>query len=635
MKKRNSRLWPWNPGSPQIKDRPATPAPLFPALLRFWTRIRRASPACVANARIEPPGAPRPDAAGEGLPAVIAADDEARWLDALNMELEAYGFTPVGLGPSGPPRLMRLRGKRPRRIEFGAIVSVILYAHDADAALEQTTASILDQTWRPLEVIIVDDGSAAATQAIAIDLVQRDARVRLLTNPVSLGRGAADYRALAFVSGHYVTSLAAGDWAHPEWIERFLAALLDQGAGARAVTSPPLTPSPGGVSGTQRAGGAAGALEEQLRQEGIVALVETSFLRECLKQWDSTRTDGMAELVARLTAAHPEGCAALRVPGVLLSAAGVPVSQANLPSAEPADRHGSEGPVGPEPTGLVSRARMSMQSAPPSGTARPDRVIWMYWTDSGSGRARPPYLEVCLESVRRRSGCEVRVCDEVSARELLPELPDSFLKLIPAHQADLFRIGILAKFGGMYVDFDTFVLHSLAPLFDCLDEHELFVTDWRPRHRDPREWYPVATGILGPARPSLPLMRATFERQLEALRNRADALALPGPYPIAWTELLDDIFVRCYFEHQPEVLVRDGAATWYAVSGGTDWYGGNLLHPLRSMQEIGGELPDSELFTIANSLLPDDVKYASVSDLIKHNTILAHLLRQAAAPGEQ
>jgi len=96
----------------------------------------------------------------------------------------------------------------------------------------------------------------------------------------------------------------------------------------------------------------------------------------------------------------------------------------------------------------------------------------MHWVDDPNGNPRPPYLDVCLESIYSRSECEVRVCNQTKAHELSPELPQAFDKLIPAHQADVFRIGVLGKYGGIYLDFDTFVLKSLRGLFSLLNDYE-------------------------------------------------------------------------------------------------------------------------------------------------------------------
>ncbi|MFN3597698.1 MAG: glycosyltransferase family 2 protein, partial [Rubricoccaceae bacterium] len=49
----------------------------------------------------------------------------------------------------------------------GPIVSVLLAAYNAEAFLAETLNSVLAQTHRPLEIIVVDDGSSDGTLALA------------------------------------------------------------------------------------------------------------------------------------------------------------------------------------------------------------------------------------------------------------------------------------------------------------------------------------------------------------------------------------------------------------------------------------------------------------------------------------
>ena len=272
--------------------------------------------------------------------------------------------------------------------------------------------------------------------------------------------------------------------------------------------------------------------------------------------------------------------------------------------------------------------------------------VWVYWVDKQHSH-RPPYIERCLESIYVNSECDVRLCGLADAFALLPELPPQFEQLIPAHQSDVFRTGVLSRYGGMYIDADTFVLKSLRPLFGLLDDYEYVGMDWRPRARSEKEWSPIGIGILGPCRPRLTFMTQAFERQMLKLWDAGPRLngskietswflkmlsrlrrAHPrSGYPFAWEELLSDILVPSFVECPPRAHMFDGAETWGALVGGPRWQGGNLGNPMNSMSQIGHVLPDTELLTISNSLLPRSVRKSSIVELEKHETILAHLLR--------
>jgi len=101
-------------------------------------------------------------------------------------------------------------------------VSVIIPARNAGLWLRETIDSVLQQTWKNLELLIVDDRSEDSTSEIVRSFT--DARVRLLEGP---GRGAAAARniGLAEARGAWLMFLDADDLLSSEKIERQLHAL--------------------------------------------------------------------------------------------------------------------------------------------------------------------------------------------------------------------------------------------------------------------------------------------------------------------------------------------------------------------------------------------------------------------------
>ena len=79
-------------------------------------------------------------------------------------------------------------------------VSVVISAYNAERYLGEAFDSILDQTFRDFEVIVVDDGSKDATKAMLNRIAARDPRVRVISRPnkgltVSLNEALAAARA--------------------------------------------------------------------------------------------------------------------------------------------------------------------------------------------------------------------------------------------------------------------------------------------------------------------------------------------------------------------------------------------------------------------------------------------------------
>ena len=60
------------------------------------------------------------------------------------------------------------------------IVGVVIPAYNAERWIERTLRSALRQTYRALEILVVDDGSTDATGALAGSFAAADARVRAI-----------------------------------------------------------------------------------------------------------------------------------------------------------------------------------------------------------------------------------------------------------------------------------------------------------------------------------------------------------------------------------------------------------------------------------------------------------------------
>jgi succinoglycan biosynthesis protein ExoO/succinoglycan biosynthesis protein ExoU len=108
--------------------------------------------------------------------------------------------------------------------------SVVIPAFNAARFIESTLASVLGQTERRIEVLVVDDGSTDGTPALVESVAHRDARVRLLRTPRNGGPAAARNLGFATARGAWIAILDADDTFEPERLERLIA--MGEAAGA-------------------------------------------------------------------------------------------------------------------------------------------------------------------------------------------------------------------------------------------------------------------------------------------------------------------------------------------------------------------------------------------------------------------
>ncbi|MBF8277258.1 MAG: glycosyl transferase family 2 [Candidatus Brocadiaceae bacterium] len=100
------------------------------------------------------------------------------------------------------------------------LISVVMPVHNGQNYLADAIDSILMQTHRNLELIIVDDGSSDATSGILLDYVRRDAKIQVITIPHRKGQGHAVNAGVKAAQGEWIARMDADDIAHPQRLVR-------------------------------------------------------------------------------------------------------------------------------------------------------------------------------------------------------------------------------------------------------------------------------------------------------------------------------------------------------------------------------------------------------------------------------
>jgi succinoglycan biosynthesis protein ExoO len=108
------------------------------------------------------------------------------------------------------------------------IISVIIPAYNTEAYIERAIRSILNQTLKNLEIIIVDDASTDSTFQVAEAI--EDPRIKLIHCEQNIGAGGARNLALKEAKGEWIAVLDSDDWYAPNRLERLLEAAIYHGA---------------------------------------------------------------------------------------------------------------------------------------------------------------------------------------------------------------------------------------------------------------------------------------------------------------------------------------------------------------------------------------------------------------------
>ncbi|MBS3807943.1 MAG: glycosyltransferase family 2 protein [Bacteroidales bacterium] len=103
------------------------------------------------------------------------------------------------------------------------MVSVITPAYNSARHISGTIESVLAQTYRDWEMLIVDDGSSDHTLQIVQEYVRQDSRIRLIPLYRHMGAAVSRNTAIKEARGRYIAFLDSDDLWHPQKLEWQLA----------------------------------------------------------------------------------------------------------------------------------------------------------------------------------------------------------------------------------------------------------------------------------------------------------------------------------------------------------------------------------------------------------------------------
>ena len=98
-------------------------------------------------------------------------------------------------------------------------VSVIIIAYNIEQYIEKCIKSVINQTFKEIEILIVNDGSTDKTLSIINEWALKDKRIKII-NQVNKGAIEARKAGLDKCNGKYVLFVDGDDWLELNAIER-------------------------------------------------------------------------------------------------------------------------------------------------------------------------------------------------------------------------------------------------------------------------------------------------------------------------------------------------------------------------------------------------------------------------------
>ncbi|WP_116947279.1 glycosyltransferase [Jiangella endophytica] len=159
-------------------------------------------------------------------PFLIEEPPAGDWGSRLTAPFADAGLEPVTVDDAAGTPFERLAATASAPATGSGTVTVVMSAYRPGPGILAAARSILGQSWRDLELLVVDDASPPEFAAVVDEVAALDERVRVLRTPANGGTYLARNLALDHARGEFVTFQDFDDWSHPRRLERQLEPLL-------------------------------------------------------------------------------------------------------------------------------------------------------------------------------------------------------------------------------------------------------------------------------------------------------------------------------------------------------------------------------------------------------------------------
>lgn len=101
-------------------------------------------------------------------------------------------------------------------------ISVIIPVYNAEKYIRQCLESIINQTFKDIEIICIDDCSKDSSFDILKEFAEKDCRIKVYKNKKNIKAGLTRNRGLELAKGEYIHFMDADDWLDPDTYERLV-----------------------------------------------------------------------------------------------------------------------------------------------------------------------------------------------------------------------------------------------------------------------------------------------------------------------------------------------------------------------------------------------------------------------------
>ena len=118
-----------------------------------------------------------------------------------------------------PSALMWSTREEAKKEQEKIMLSIVIPAYNVERYLNRCMESVLSQSYRDLEILLINDGSTDGTGALCEEFAKRDSRI-IYVEKQNEGQAAARNMGIRMARGEYLTFLDADDWIDSDMFEK-------------------------------------------------------------------------------------------------------------------------------------------------------------------------------------------------------------------------------------------------------------------------------------------------------------------------------------------------------------------------------------------------------------------------------
>lgn len=146
-------------------------------------------------------------------------------LNAINYRNSMSGLESIMLDKTKESFFDSLGCRAIAATEDHGLCTVVITAFNSNTTLRYSLDSITKQSYKDLEIIVVDDGNNSELESIVSDFNFQ--HIKIIRNKENLGPYASRNKAIDHAHGKYIAIQDADDWSHPQRISKQINALQE------------------------------------------------------------------------------------------------------------------------------------------------------------------------------------------------------------------------------------------------------------------------------------------------------------------------------------------------------------------------------------------------------------------------